>query len=155
MKKKVFYFFILFIFFGCATPKPTGPKVAVMPAPGKPFDLFVAEDNECRGYAYEYITANPKKGMSAGTKTALAGTAIGTAAGALIGGGPRGAAIGGGVGLVGGSVSGSGKRDMERSDLQWSYDNAYSQCMYTKGNQVPGYQAQGPITPPKSEGKKL
>ena len=28
---------------------PQGPRVAVMPTPGKPLDLFAAEDQFCRG----------------------------------------------------------------------------------------------------------
>lgn len=31
---------------------PQGPRVAVMPTPGKPLDLFAAEDQYCRGYAH-------------------------------------------------------------------------------------------------------
>ena len=31
---------------GCAT-APSGPRVAVMPAPGKPFEVFVEEDKLC------------------------------------------------------------------------------------------------------------
>ncbi|ERE14894.1 hypothetical protein O166_23265, partial [Pseudogulbenkiania ferrooxidans EGD-HP2] len=34
----------------CAT-LPTGPTVAVMPAPGKPFDVFAQEEQQCRAYA--------------------------------------------------------------------------------------------------------
>jgi len=35
---------------GCAV-VPEGPSVRVMPAPGKPFDVFVADDQACRAYA--------------------------------------------------------------------------------------------------------
>ena len=34
---------------------PNGPSVAVMPPPGKPFDLFVADDHLCRGYATQAL----------------------------------------------------------------------------------------------------
>jgi hypothetical protein len=40
----------LLVFPGCMT-IPNGPSVAVMPAQGKPFDMFVAEDRECRQFA--------------------------------------------------------------------------------------------------------
>jgi hypothetical protein len=31
------------------------PSVAVMPAPGKPFDVFVAEEPVCRQFAHQFI----------------------------------------------------------------------------------------------------
>jgi hypothetical protein len=36
--------------------------------------------------------------------------------------------------------------------LQWSYDNAYSQCMYAKGNQLPGYSYGSYAPPPPPPG---
>jgi hypothetical protein len=39
---------------GCAT-VPTGPSVMVLPGPGKPFDLFQAEDATCRQWARQQI----------------------------------------------------------------------------------------------------
>jgi len=35
---------------GCAV-IPDGPSVGVMPVPGKPFEVFIADDQYCRGYA--------------------------------------------------------------------------------------------------------
>ena len=32
---------------------PTGPNVLVLPAVGKPLDLFQAEEGECRAYAQQ------------------------------------------------------------------------------------------------------
>jgi len=151
--KRYFYFLAIFIFFGCATTKPMGPKISVMPAPGKPFDQFVAEETICRQYAEQYIGNAPKTATGSGVGTALAGAALGTAAGALIGG-RQGAATGAGIGLIGGSLAGAGETGTEARDIQWSYDNAYAQCMYSKGNQVPGFQTQqqaAPALPPKKK----
>jgi hypothetical protein len=57
--RSIVYCWVLLVFSGCAN-IPNGPSVAVMPAPGKPFDLFVAEDRECRQFAQQSIgtTAN-------------------------------------------------------------------------------------------------
>lgn len=34
---------------------PTGPSIAVMPAPNKPFDVFMQDDQLCRGWAAHSI----------------------------------------------------------------------------------------------------
>ena len=41
---------LLVLIAGCAS-MPDGPRVAVMPAPGKPFEVFVADDRLCRNFA--------------------------------------------------------------------------------------------------------
>lgn len=154
-QKILFFTFLSTLFsliFGCSTTKPSGPKIAVMPAPGKPFDQFVLEDNECRQYANQAIGTGAKSATNAGVGTAIAGTALGTAAGALMGG-RQGASVGAGVGLVGGSLAGAGQTGNEASDVQWSYDNAYAQCMYAKGNQVPGFQVQQTTPMPPKGGQ--
>jgi hypothetical protein len=61
---------------------PTGPSVLVLPAVGKPMDVFQAEDIACRAYAQHQLGVAPAQ--------------------------------------------------------QALYDRAYSQCMYSKGNVVPG-----------------
>ena len=123
---------------GCVA-VPTGPRVAVMPAPGKPFDLFVLEERECRRYAEQSIglTRNDVSAQNV-VGSAAVGTAVGAAAGALVGG-ERGAAAGAGVGLLAGTASGSSQAAYAGADAQRRYDVAYQQCMYAKGNQIPGY----------------
>ncbi len=71
--------------------------------------------------------------------TAVIGTLLGAGLGAAVGGG-RGAAIGAGAGALGGTLVGAGPSQQANYSLQQRYDLAYSQCMYTRGNQVPGYQ---------------
>ena len=71
---------------------PSAPSVFVLPATGKPMDVFQAEDTECRAYAQHQV--------------AVAAT-------------PR----------------------------QSQYDIAYSQCMYAKGNVLPGIVAPAPRVP--------
>jgi hypothetical protein len=68
---------------------PTGPDVLVLPAVGKPMDVFQAEEGECRSYARQQFGGAPEQ---------TASTMM----------------------------------------LQVQYDRAYIQCMYAKGNVVPG-----------------
>src|ERR1019366_2280560 len=148
--RRVAYCLAVLIVAGSTTPHPMGPGVTVMPAPGKPFEMFAAEEHECRQYAEQSLGLTPDAAASKSfAGSAVAGTAIGTAAGALLGG-RQGAAVGAGVGLLAGSASGSNQAAYSSRDAQWRYDNAYKQCMYAKGNQIPGYhyQLQQQIPPP-------
>lgn len=134
---------------GCAT-APTGPRVAVMPAPGKPFEVFVADDQLCRNYAQQSIGQSRNEAAARNFAGAAAvGTAVGAAAGALSGGGHESAGGGAAAGLVAGSMVGAGQSASATGDAQRRYDIAYEQCMYAKGNQLPGYVApQRPYYPP-------
>jgi hypothetical protein len=79
---------------------PAGPNVLVLPAVGKPLDVFQAEDGECQAYARQQLGVAPESAAS----TTL---------------------------------------------LQVRYDRAYVQCMYAKGNVVPGAGAPGAsVVPP-------
>ena len=96
--RRIIYCSALFIFSGCMTNMPMGPRVAVMPAPGKPFDVFMSEEHMCRQYAEQSIGSSPNDVASRNAVgTTAAGVAIGTAVGALAGGrggAPIGAAVG-------------------------------------------------------------
>lgn len=122
---------------------PTGPSVMALPTVGKPLDLFQAEDASCRQYAQYHTGMAPEEAAAQSTVAGAAiGTAVGAAAGAMIGAGVgnpgTGAAIGAGSGLVLGSASGAQAGAVSAASLQSRYDTAYIQCMYAKGNQVPG-----------------
>ncbi|MGH8127889.1 MAG: YMGG-like glycine zipper-containing protein [Gammaproteobacteria bacterium] len=129
---------------GCAS-APTGPTVAVWPSPGKPFSVFQAEDAACRQYAAGAI--NPNAANNTAVKRAALGTALGAAAGLLIGDSARGVGIGAGAGLLVGSASGSNASESGNWTAQRQYNIAYEQCMYSKGNQIPG-APQPAYTPP-------
>lgn len=127
---------LLSVLAGCAS-APEGPRVAVMPPPGKPFDLFVAEERECRGYAAQTVGQSPNAaGAQSLVTSAAIGTALGAAAGAIVGGHGS-AATGAGWGLATGTVVGAGAAGQAQADAQRRYDVAYEQCMYAKGNQLP------------------
>lgn len=128
---------LLALLAGCAS-LPDGPRVAVMPAPNKPFDVFVADDRLCCSFAAQSIGTSPNELASRNlVDNAVAGTAIGAAAGALAGG-QHGAATGAAIGMVAGTASGAGQSSLSGSEAQRRYDIAYQQCMYAKGNQLPG-----------------
>lgn len=132
---------------GCAS-MPSGPRVAVMPAPGKPFELFVQEDRICRQYSEQSIGKSANDyGRQTFAESAVAGAAIGAAAGGLLGGND-GATSGAGMGLLTGSMIGAGESNYGVSEAQRRYDIAYQQCMYAKGNQLPGQHYQNNVNYP-------
>jgi hypothetical protein len=127
---------------GCAT-LPTGPSVMVMPPAGKPFEAFQADDSACRQWVAQQAggapaaTANQTLASGAVVGT-LIGAGLGAAIGAASGHPGADAAIGAGSGLVGGTLAASGPAYASGWELQRRYDMAYQQCMYAKGNQIPG-----------------
>src|SRR6185503_17825961 len=110
---------------GCAT-VPAGPSVSVLPGRGKTFEQFQDDDVVCRDWAHQQAGTTP--GASAARST-VGGAAIGTLTGA---------ALGAGFGLVGGTAVGASAGQASGESVQHRYDNAYTQCMYAKGDQVPG-----------------
>jgi hypothetical protein len=121
----------------CAS-QPMGPTVGVMPAPGKPFNVFEDDQALCKQFADQQVAGGSQQANNMQVGTAVLGTVLGAGLGAAIGGG-RGAAIGAGAGALGGTAVGTGPSERAQYSLQQRYDMAYSQCMYSRGNQVPGY----------------
>jgi hypothetical protein len=125
---------------GACVELPTGPTVAVMPGPYKPFEVFTSEEQTCRGYAQQQIGVSPGDAEAGSTAAgAVAGAALGAATGALIGRSGGAAGVGAGIGLLAGSSIGNDNGARSARYLQYRYNVAYEQCMYAKGNQVPGY----------------
>jgi outer membrane lipoprotein SlyB len=127
---------------GCAVAPPTGPSVAVMPAQGKTFEQFQADDATCRQFASQQIGVDPTVAANQSlVGSAAVGTVLGAAAGAAIGaatGNPAaGAAIGAGSGLFLGGATGLSAAQASGSSLQRRYDTGYIQCMSAKGESVP------------------
>jgi hypothetical protein len=147
---------VVMLLSGCAT-FPPGPSVMVLPGNGKPFEAFQADDSVCRQWAQNRTEWNANQTANENLAGgAIVGGALGAASGALIGAasgnvGP-GAAIGAGAGLLGGAALGSNQAHGAGGEVQRRYDNAYQQCMYAKGNQIPGhvqaYRAASPPPPP-------
>ena len=146
---------------GCAT-VPSGPNVMVLPGPQKSMAQFQDDQMVCQQYASNAIGGQSAGDAAANSAVASAalGTALGAAAGAIIGSATgnagAGAAWGAGTGLLWGSAAGSNAAGYTYVEAQRRYDIAYVQCMYARGNQVPGQRAyrspppaaQAPAYPP-------
>ena len=135
---------------GCVQP-PMGPTVNVMPGQDKPFEVFQQDQAICRQYADQQTAGQVQQANNQQVLTGVGGTLLGAGLGAAIGGG-RGAAIGAAGGAVAGTAFGAGPAQQAQWSLQQRYDNAYSQCMYSRGNQVPGYYPPPGYPPPPPPG---
>jgi outer membrane protein with glycine zipper len=131
------------LLFGACAAVPPGPDVAAMPGAGKAFDQFQGDDVVCRQWAAQQAgtTAERASGLKmaedAGIGT-LIGAGLGAAIGAIGHNPGLGAAVGAGGGLLAGTAIGAGAGQRDGAEVQRRYDIAYEQCMYAKGNQVPG-----------------
>lgn len=124
---------------------PLGPSVSVLPSPTKPFEVFQQDEVACRQFASQEVSG----GAEAANQRAIGAGALTTGLGALLGaaaGGGRGAGVGAATGAIVGTAVGSELSQREQYSLQHRYDISYSQCMYARGNQVPGFT--GHVTGP-------
>lgn len=160
-QRGLLFFTVVAVLGGCAT-MPTGPTVMVIPGPGKPFEVFMADDTVCRQWALQQIggvspsqTANQNLTAGAVVGT-LVGAGLGAAIGSTTGDAGAGAAIGAGAGLLGGTSMATNPAYASEWQLQRQYDIAYQQCMYAKGNQIPGVVSRRtkayPAPPPSATG---
>ena len=132
----------VFCISGCAT-IPPGPSVMVLPAQGKSFEEFRADDLTCRDWAEtqtgwkanDTVNQNLAAGAAIGT---VLGAGLGAAIGSASGHVGAGAGIGAATGLAAGTAIGGDQAQASGHEVQRRYDNAYKQCMYSKGNQVSG-----------------
>jgi hypothetical protein len=142
----IFLLVVVIMSLGACATMPTGPSVMSLPGESKSFEEFRADDAVCRQFAYEQIggISGQQAAQNSAVTSAMVGTALGAAAGAAIGSASgdmgSGAAIGAGTGLLFGSAAGSNYASVSYYEAQRRYDNAYLQCMYAKGNQIPGYR---------------
>jgi hypothetical protein len=132
---------------GCAT-TPMGPMVRVMPASNKPFEVFAQEQADCERYASDQIAGEARMANNHALGTTALGAVLGLGVGAATGSG-RAAAVGAATGGALGAAVGASRSDYAGMGLQRRYDIAYSQCMYAKGNTVPGMFAAVPPLPPR------
>ncbi len=150
---RTFFLLMVVTLGGCAT-LPTGPSVMVLPGSGKTFEQFQTDDAICRQWAQQQIGQNPQEAANQNT---VAGAAVGTAVGAGLGAAisspgntASGAAFGAATGLLIGAAAGSSSGQYYGYEAQRRYDIAYQQCMYLKGNVIPGMIRTRPVrrTPP-------
>jgi uncharacterized protein YcfJ len=141
---------VLVVLAGCAV-RPMGPSVAVMPAPNKPFEAFQQDQTICKQFADQQVSGQTEATNKQAVGIGALGTALGAGLGAAIGGG-RGAGIGAGSGAVLGGGAGAASSQQAQMTIQQRYDIAYKQCMYARGNQVPGFQPAAAPPPPVERG---
>ena len=129
---------------GCAQ-TPLGPTVQVMPGRGKTFEAFQYDAAACQQYSAQAVAGQADAANNRAVGAAVLGTVLGAGLGAAIGGG-RGAGIGAAAGAGLGTAGGAEASGSTQGLIQVQYDNAYGQCMYSKGNQVAGLEQepQGP-----------
>ena len=124
-----------------------------LPGTSKSFGQFRGDDLACRQWATQQTGTTPERagdlataeGAGVGT---LLGAGLGAALGAIAGNPGLGAAVGAGAGLLTGSAVGADAGQRATYEVQRRYDAAYEQCMYAKGNQVPGVNPAASIPPP-------
>lgn len=121
---------------GCAQ-TPMGPTVQVMPGPGKSFEAFQFDQAGCKQFAEQSVAGQAQNANIRGVATGAITTALGAGLGAAIGGG-SGAGIGAASGALGGGAIGGVTSSNAQVGIQQQYDNAFAQCMFAKGNSVPG-----------------
>lgn len=117
---------------------PMGPTVNVMPGPGRSFSDFQNDQLVCKNFAEQAVSGQAQNANLRGAGVAALGTVLGAGLGAAIGGG-HGAAIGAASGALGGTGVGAYSSNSAQGSIQEQYNNAFAQCMYTKGDQVPGF----------------
>lgn len=160
LKGNVLFLLAVVTLSACAT-MPTGPSVRVMPGPGKPFEVFQSEDAGCRQWASQQAGQASESANKTLATGALVGTVLGAGIGTAIGAATGHAGSGAGVGAASGAIVGTAAASGPASGAQWEvqrrYDNAYMECMYAKGNQVPGAVAPSrqavPPSPPLMAGQ--
>ena len=122
---------------GCVS-TPAGPTVAVMPAHNKSLAAFHDDQVLCKNSASEEVAGEASHADWMQAAVAGGGTLLGAGIGAVAGGG-QGALIGAGVGAAGGSAASYIPASKSEKTIQERYDVAYSQCMFMRGNRVPGF----------------
>ena len=127
---------------GCAT-QPMGPTAHVMPATGKPFEVFAQDQATCKQFASNEVNGGATMANLKEFGTAAITTGLGGGLGAAVRG-ERGAEIGGSVGAIGGAGLAAHGSAHDQASLQGRYDLAYTQCMYARGNQVGDPARTGP-----------
>jgi uncharacterized protein YcfJ len=138
---------------GCVS-VPQAPTVAVMPGTDKSLDQFRADSGICQQFAQSAIAGPSQAAHDNAAANAVGGAAVGAAIGALIGAATgqagSGAAWGAGTGLLFGGTAAGNSGAAASYNLQRQFDIAYMQCMYTRGNQVPGQVARRTVPAPSS-----
>jgi hypothetical protein len=119
-----------------------------MPGPGKSFEAFQADQSDCKTYAATQVQGQAEhanqRAVGAALLTTLLGAGVGAGAGAPWGAAGQGAGAGAAAGAAVGTAVGANMSANEQVGIQVQYDNAFSQCMFAKGEMVPGFAPPAP-----------
>jgi hypothetical protein len=130
---------------GACVTAPTASTIPVVPGPNKTFEAFASEQSYCQQYATAQTAPQAQAATNQAVATAVLTTALGAGLGAAVGSGGwrgnagRGAGIGAAGGAVAGTALGASQAGFAQMSLQQQFDIMYGQCMYSYGNQVPGF----------------
>ena len=123
------------------------PSVAPMPPAGNACAVFQQDDAVCQQWANGQVAAAQNQATNQAVGGAVVGGLLGAGIGGLLGGG-RGAAIGAGTGVIAGGAEGAAQAQQTQYYAQQRFDGLYQQCMMSRGNPMPVYQAPPPPPPP-------
>lgn len=126
----------LLVLASCAS-APMGPTVQVLPSPTKPFQVFQQDQADCKQYAQSEVAGQADAVNQKAIGTAAIGAVLGGVLGAAVGN-HQGAGVGSAAGALAGTSVGANSSAYGQRSIQVQYNNAYVQCMYSKGNQVSG-----------------
>lgn len=115
-----------------------GPTVQVLPGPTIPYEIFRQDQAFCQHEAEQAVAGQADSANAKALGAAAVGAALGAAVGAATSWHGDGAGAGAALGGTAGVAIGAGQSSGTQYSIQGQYNNAYVQCMYAKGNQVPG-----------------
>ena len=132
---------------GACVTVPGGPSVMVLPGSGKPFEVFQADDDSCRQWASHRSGRVPNEPVTGGVHRCDYRDPAWR--GARRRHRRRSRQSGPGRGrrcrerFFFGTATGASADAQTGMSMQQRYDTAYTQCMYAKGNQIPGLPLHG------------
>ena len=139
---------------GCAV-TPTAPTVMVLPGAQTSPAQFQADSLACQQQATALLSGAVQAANDQAAANVVVGTVMGAAVGALMGQGSHhsnnSVAWGAGTGMLIGGTAAAGSSQASSYSLQQRFNIAYVQCMYQRGNRVPGQirpVRQAPAVPP-------
>ena len=101
----------------------------------------------CKQYVDQQVAGGPQQASNQQVLIGAVGPALGAEVGAALGGG-CGAEVGAGSGDVAGTEVGAGPARQAQISMQRRYDTAYTQCMYSRGNQIASFTPAYTLPPP-------
>jgi hypothetical protein len=125
----------LFIVLAGCVPTAMAPTVVVTPGPGKSAAAFAADQSGCSALANQQIAPAIQAANNQIVGNALLGATLG--GGSTATAGASNSAVGANA-AAGAATAGATNAQTAQATLQHQFNITYSQCMYAKGDIVPG-----------------